>query len=68
MDGISKYGFMADVREAPMRIGTEEPWALYNYGTRGPWGEGGWSRFGGTPYLVTFLLVLSVPWFVTGAG
>ena len=39
---------MADVREAPMRIGTEDPWAL----TEPAGGGGGGS--GGTPHLGIF--------------
>ena len=46
-------GFMADVREAPMRIGTEDPWALTELakaggsgGAQPPQPRGG---FGGVP-------------------
>ena len=50
---------MADVREAPMRIGTEDPWALTE-----PAGGGGGGGVGGYPSSRYFCL--SVPWFVTG--
>ena len=46
---------MADVREAPMRIGTEDPWALTELAKAG--GLGGRSLgevWGGTPHLGTF--------------
>ena len=42
---------MADVREAPMRIGTEDPWALTEPAGGGGGGGGG---SGGTPHLGIF--------------
>ena len=55
--------FMADVREAPMRIGTEDPWALTELAKAGGRGGGG----GGVgEYPLSRYFCLSVPWFVTG--
>ena len=50
---------MADVRETPIRVGTEDPWALKELAKAGAWG-----RFGGYPPSRYFCL--SVPWFVMG--
>ena len=42
LNSAGLLGFMAQVREAPMRVDTEDPWALTELAK----GEGGW---GNTP-------------------
>ena len=53
-----KLWFMADVREAPIRIGTEDPWALTELAKAG----GGWGvegELGGCPPSRYFCLSVS---------